>query len=116
MERQNIIKENALISEFMELEVLKYPYLGSVMPRTDAEMSEFISIVYREMEDEEWYTAPKFHASWDWLMPVVRKCNEINSSQLSHYVSLSMFKTANIDTVFTAVINFIKWHKHVSGV
>lgn len=116
MERQNIIKENALISEFMELEVLKYPYLGYVTPRSDAKMSELISIVYRELEDEQWCTAPKFHTSWDWLMPVVRKCNEINRSQLSHYLSISMFKTANIDEVFTAVINFIKWQKHVSGV
>ena len=65
----------------------------------------------------------KFHSSWDWLMPVVMEignrtgytllmgethsywCNEGQHDELSEFGGYS-----NIENIWEAVIEFIKWH------
>ncbi len=56
----------------------------------------------------------KYHASWDWLMPVVGKIGKVPNIQ-DHTVynkvnkSLSIF-TLDIDKTYKAVVEFIKWY------
>lgn len=57
-EEETIIEGNKLIAEFMEINV---------------------KIEEAEKKGGEGYKACRYHQSWDWLMPSVRKtCNEIS--------------------------------------
>jgi hypothetical protein len=74
-----------------------------------------------------------YHSSWDWLMPVVKRINDIcteKGTPLSnrsreqehlpnaldnplHWKSWSYHRvslTTEIETVWQSVVNFIKWH------
>ena len=65
-----------------------------------------------------------FHRSWDWLMPVVKKCAELfehhqyDSEDYYHITeeifhpdySLSEFMNADIESVYNRVVTFIKWY------
>ena len=73
------MKENKLIAEF----------LGK-----DHELNQCIS-------------APQFHKSWDWLMPVVSKCHEIDESSIRLEIGHKNMYGANIDIVHEAVVEFI---------
>lgn len=89
------MKNNKLIAEFMELEVEDGLYYYTT-----------------SMDDYKTDTL-YFNSSWDWLMPVVEKCFQIQNQNLGLKVNL-FFKlndallTTNIDEVFKAVINIIK--------
>lgn len=67
----------------------------------------------------------KFDTSWDWLMPVVEKINSLNGvsytiegkcameigrngCRIAFYTSDSM-----IETVYKAVVEFIKWYNEI---
>lgn len=57
------------------------------------------------------YSGLKYHSSWDWLMPVVQKILKTDTGTLdvySLYVSDAL-RTADINEVFQACINFIQW-------
>ena len=47
----------------------------------------------------------KFHTSWDWLMPVVRKIEKQNELIGAHILS------TDIDATYKAVVKFIKNYK-----
>ena len=58
----------------------------------------------------------KYHSSWDWLMPVIRK---IKDTELSVYTEKGSYlveridegiTSVDIDNVFMRVIEFIKWY------
>ena len=71
------MKENKLIAEF----------LGK-----DHELNQCIS-------------APDFHKSWDWLMPVVDKIEQVHEGVPQELINLSLFSTR--DEVYKAVVQFI---------
>ena len=50
----------------------------------------------------------KFHKSWDWLMPVVEKIEQVHEGVPQELIKLSLFST--IDEVYNAIIEFIKWY------
>lgn len=53
----------------------------------------------------------KYHKSYDWLMPVVKKCWKEQGQLgegLGYFDDLTIFK--DIDLIWYAVIEFIKWH------
>lgn len=68
----------------------------------------------------------KYHNSWDWLMPVVDKIENMQQMGAQAYIDISAFKitasfnyeqngryfTGNdkIEAVYSAVIQFIKWY------
>ncbi len=85
---------------------------------------------YGQANWETWFVPQlKFHTSWDWLMPAVKKAHEIcsnkqqefrdNDSDLDdvkgwrawsyRHVSLS----TNIEEVFEEIIEFIKWYNAI---
>ena len=54
----------------------------------------------------------KFTSSWDWLMPVIKKCYEIeidDTSNLHGDISCALLDT-DIEETHKAVIEFIKWY------
>lgn len=50
----------------------------------------------------------KYHKSWDWLMPVVEKIEQVHEGVPQELIKLSLFST--IDEVYNAIIEFIKWY------
>lgn len=51
----------------------------------------------------------KYHTSWDWLMPVVEKIEQVHEGVPQELINLSLFST--IDEVYKAVVEFIKQYK-----
>tara|TARA_B100000768_G_C10922653_1_gene226275 strand:- start:230 stop:493 length:264 start_codon:yes stop_codon:yes gene_type:complete len=72
-------KDNKLIAEFMDLR--------------NTGMS-----IYKESDY-------KYYKSWDWLMPVVEKIEQVHEGVPKELIHLSLFST--IDDVYRAVIEFI---------
>lgn len=102
---------------------------------------------------EGWYNTPanaiaqvaqwhnfKYHSSWDWLMPVVNKINNMgkpfNVAIFKTYVSLTVEKSVNVfvkhfsfahsevitptqsdnEAMFKAIIKFIEWYESLDAV
>lgn len=87
----NTQENNKLIAEFMGLESDRYYY-------TNADGSED----YVDYQNDEMH----FDTSWDWLMPVVEKIEQVHEGVPQELINLSLFST--IDEVYNAVIEFIK--------
>jgi hypothetical protein len=94
MTQEEIIHGNKLIAEFMGLEYTtkKYWKIGDITGN-----NQLFELHY--------------HTSWDWLMPVVEKCNAIIHH--SKYVSNDLQRAlcaVDIKLIFLAVVEFIKWY------
>ncbi len=92
--------------------------------------AEFMGLEQGKIEDKRWssdWFDPKgvingrrnekllFHSSWDWLMPVVIECfnryDAIESNNTNHQFILNdALIECNIDSLYKAVIEFIKWY------
>jgi len=51
-------------------------------------------------------TRESYHNSWDWLMPVLEKVEQVNEGIPPQLIHLSLFSTIN--EVYEAVVEFIK--------
>ena len=88
------MNDNKLIAEF---------YLENI----PHEHTFGIALLHMESE------AMEFHTSWDWLMPVAKKCinPEVNTEGWDNLaVALT---TCNLDEVYQAVVEFIKAYNAV---
>jgi len=106
MKTEEIINGNKLIAEFMggvyETKEQPIPYFENI---------EFAG-PYPSNEDL------KYHTSWDWLMPVVRKivelCCDSDNYDLfmsDHYTSiLDTIPIAIIEDAYKVVVEFIEWY------
>lgn len=108
-------QENKLIAEFMG-------YKHSIEPRdkpfwlfepVSSMQSCFDTDVFRDA-DNNYFLHPKYHTSWDWLMPVVEKIKTdtyenfaLEAIKVSPAYTLH---TCDIQAVYTAVISFINWY------
>ena len=94
------MKENKLIAEFMGLRINSYGDYN-----IDQEIMGFDMIVCS-------LTDTKFHTSWDWLMPVVEKCFDVQNQNLDFgnlfFTLNDSLLTININEVYKAVVNIIK--------
>ena len=54
----------------------------------------------------------KFHESWDWLMPVVDKVEQVNEGVPSELWNVSLYSYH--EEVYDAVVEFIKQHNKES--
>ncbi len=50
----------------------------------------------------------KYHTSWDWLMPVVRKIYQLGLDNESTLLVRDAVAEANLDNTYSAVSEFIK--------
>lgn len=91
--------DNELIAEFMGLPLTKEEYLFSGGTKT---------VPFRKWQ---------YHDSWDWLMPVVSRINQLwmgcggagELGQMCDQVTL-MHVSDKIERVYGAVVFFIKWY------
>jgi len=98
-------KNNKLIAEFMGYKLAKCnnglawesPYKKSV-----EDTFELHGRLWRE--NDSYY---KFHKSWDWLMPVVRKCRQENRLDYFDFVYYAI-EMCDINVTYKAVVEFIK--------
>lgn len=135
---------NKLIAEFMELVENTKPHERSFSLKPGYTPSSFTSFVHDNMPDESWYVYPKFHSSWDWLMPVVDKIENLPTSKIierpvlycnrdynkeiyaagfkegfpamdSDYYGNSVIDKTKILAVWQACVNFINWYNENSN-
>jgi len=100
-DKKKINEDNIMIAEFMG-----YRY----------QESSFFSVweFYKSHEDR--FVDGEYHESWDWLMPVVEKIEELQRSSSSqedykyYLIVLSYPIYSEIDTIHKAVVEFIKWY------
>ena len=54
-----------------------------------------------------------YHSSWDWLMPVINKCSELDFALFDDKqfkIELWMFITNDINSIYAKVIEFIIYY------
>ena len=93
------MKSNKLIAEFMNVhEIMHDDY-------SEYDFDDNTLDVVHENE-------LKYHSSWDWLMPVVEKCFDMQDQNLNlgnlFFILNDSLLTININEVYKAVINIIK--------
>lgn len=127
MNKQEILEGNKLIAEFMDIVPIK-----GFNEHTGKDYW-----YYNNSEMKDYEALPDYNFSWDWLMPVIEKINmlhydvEINSGLRRINISVtdvglcddipeyneefrgnsSLYSNlSNIECVFTAIVEFIKWY------
>ena len=88
------MKENKLIAEFMGMNYGD-PNDNSVMIQMTPQGNEVVPI-----------NSMEYHSSWDWLMPVVERIEQVMQGVPQQMLHLSLYST--IDEVYQAVVEFIK--------
>lgn len=92
------MEDNKLIAEFM----------GCTNPFNDITDATLYKIEQGTFEIGEL----KYHTSWDWLMPVVQKIKRTDLSREMVMQGMDelidAFDTADIETTYDAVVEFIK--------
>ena len=115
MGTQQIIENNKLIAEFMGIP--SYEYRGYTM---------FVFDDNNHRTDVDLH----YHNSWDWLMPVVKKCYEYGQLASDERTDLhlcllkykhkcnieeSLLGIIDIESTHKAVVEFIKWYNENKG-
>jgi len=57
----------------------------------------------------------KYDSSWDWLIPVVKKCKETDQLVYNGSNIKTALLTLDIDELYFAVIEFIEYHNDVTN-
>lgn len=102
MEQKLIVKNNKMIVEFMDMSIdfdsKNQPYLAKVV-------QPYVKYC-KGQPIRPWET--DFDVSWDWLMPVIKKCEETGADE---YEGISVaLDSLDIDSTYSAVVEFIKWY------
>lgn len=112
METNQIIENNKLIANFIGLNLLK----DTKHWHKDIEgLSNEDRQLYCINENKSnWYSKLlidlEYPSSWDWLMPVLEKCYQTNKNDDWDMWLNDALLTVNIDVLYNAVIEFIKWY------
>jgi hypothetical protein len=108
------LEGNKLIVEFMGGQVRHIPANGPYNGET------FVERWHGEYIAPNRVTAiggMKFHSSWDWLMPVIKKCYEasmvsvkLHKDTIHYKLGETPFYLDDIAPAWTAVVEFIQWY------
>ena len=104
------MKDNKLIAEFMGLydEISLDSIAGNIHSWSDAPFF-YITEDSKEKVMEGITEYSKYHTSWDWLMPVLKKINEeISTNTRGLWRMITNPIEYNIEDVYDAVVEFIK--------
>jgi len=102
METQEILESNKLIAEFMGLVLDGTFYRGNdYLPFNFETYAKSKSVHEEQMS---------YHLSWDWLIPVVQKCMELQPEGINDFYNDFIDSVLYLDKVYQAVIKFIKWY------
>ena len=86
------MNDNKLIAEFMGLDSFKDSLASLHQGKINV--------------DVDVYEQAQYHTSWDWLMPVVDKIEQVNEGVPEQMLHVSLYST--IDEVYNSVVEFIK--------
>jgi len=92
------VEGNKIIAEFMGCKIRKD---GKVVLSTP------------ELLTGECLSKPKYHYSWDWLMPVVHKAYEITTEDEQQFAGLTLFEIGlptPINEIWQYITEFIQWY------
>ena len=109
------MKDNILIAEFMGLydEISLDSIAGNIHSWSDAPFF-YITEDSKEKVMEGITKYSKYHESWDWLMPVHRKCmftpQFVGDDQLRTLL-IDAVIDADINRLYDAVVNFIQEYR-----
>tara|TARA_R100000988_G_C4007428_1_gene173860 strand:- start:7170 stop:7511 length:342 start_codon:yes stop_codon:yes gene_type:complete len=107
-------KENKLIAEFMGMQKTDLGWYDS-----EASMSEYAY----SMEGGNTFEELHYDRSWDWLMPVVEKIDEVSNDNTlfkiehnrafiedteNYHVLIDVMANSRLDATYQAVVEFIK--------
>ena len=98
--------DNELITEFMGWETST----GNSLANTPLLVYHNPEIVDRVFSASEL----RFHSSWDWLMPVVKKISRLYDQEPEHLdeyeavIRIPIIET--MENIYKAVVEFIKWY------
>jgi len=81
-------------------------------------IAQFMGVVFHD-DDNQYYSSDglyigtnlQYHTSWDWLMPVVMKCFDINAPDVYHHKLNDALLETNIDSLYRSVIEIIESRK-----
>lgn len=98
--------DNELIAEFMGVTFDPQEYQGDRIGRHGVTIK-----------------GTQYHESWDWLMPVVEKINNLNmldynldrDSQWLHEKVITTRVNCELQFLYKAVVQFIKWYNSQKG-
>lgn len=100
MTPQEITEANKLIAEFMGEEI----FWEKTAQNPDGNW-------HLMTLGHQGYIPLKYHSSWDWLMPVIRKAKQSRNSAEWGWNVLNLYLSrCEIEYVFPEVVEFIKWH------
>jgi hypothetical protein len=100
MKNKKILEGNKLIAKFMiskNGKVLKTP--GMIY-----QQDELDDIYVKDVLDEEDYASFKYHKSWNWLIPVLKK---IDTLTVEFQIDIN---SKNIESIYEKVVKFIKYY------
>jgi hypothetical protein len=96
-------------------------FLAEKIEFNDFNRAEYLMCKVPKGFRDNWYEGGslRFHESWDWLMPVVEKINELckvtgypDHQDLFHFRIVPVAK--NIKLVYAGCVIFIKWYNLTS--
>lgn len=101
-ENNKLIAEfmGALANQYCEFDLWATLYLAPIYEDSDSEDVD----VKHFFKPEEM----RFHSSWDWLMLVIERIEQVNEGVPSQLINLTLF--SELKEVYSAVVEFIKWH------
>jgi hypothetical protein len=98
-EQEYIMRDNQIIAEFMGVNVI-------TLDDVRKNKNPYFSSADGYLEDNL-----KYHTSWDWLMPVVDKIEQVHEGVPQELINLSLFSTR--DEVYKAVVKFINEYNKI---
>tara|TARA_R100001460_G_scaffold89666_2_gene131190 strand:+ start:371 stop:703 length:333 start_codon:yes stop_codon:yes gene_type:complete len=106
------MKDNKLIAEFMGLDTSDGVYYNHIVKEIDKNNST-ISLKKEQYKSELTHFALlKYHTSWNWLMPVVKKCRLESRCKYDTDDNWDKIHWAledvNEEEIYKAVVEFIK--------
>jgi hypothetical protein len=104
MNTEDVQEGNKLIAEFMGYK------------RNDGYSGDFARLKHWNIEPFGWHDDEqlKYHSSWDWLMPVVKKCCICNNKRGMTIFNQNDFYIGDIDAVWQSAVHFIKRYNQQS--
>jgi hypothetical protein len=129
MTQEEIIEGNKIIGEFVGLEITSIK--SNEYQYATRKLSPWRVATIKLGKTQEDYTNSanfwtfdiKFHSSWDWIIPVLKKCHqeELNKGWhkidcLSHTLEIKdLLSDDAIFYIWKEVIEFIKWYNETNN-
>ena len=100
MSNVSVVENNRLLAEFIEMQSTNIGWFDS---------ESVLRLVYTS---DNTFDELLFHSSWDWLMPVLKKCYTVGDDTGQWDALFEALSTIEINEVYEAVVNFVQWYNN----